>query len=139
MSATIYQLPTQDDFALVEDLLATVESRLDDLHSGLKAPFDGDPETQAEPVTLGHAGRVFLFSRLLRQHAGWFGDRAGRIEDALVNLRDIQEEDDDLRQALGAESYLEYASRRARQYRETAEQAAETLPSAERREGENAR
>jgi hypothetical protein len=133
MSATIYKLPTADDFAWVEDLLATVESRLDEIHSDLKAPFDGNPETQAEPATLEYVGRVFLFARFLRHYAEGFMDRAEGIEKDVVELRQIQEEDDGL--LPDKESYTAYARRYARQWAEGAESAAETLVSAEAREG----
>ena len=56
MSATTYRLPTSDDLAWVEDLTATVSSRLEEIRSGLTAPFDGLPDTKAEPATLEYIG-----------------------------------------------------------------------------------
>lgn len=129
MSATTtYRLPTADDLAWLEDLVCTVESCLNEVHQALKAPFDGDPVTEAEPATLDHVGRVFLFTRFLRSYAEMFMERADRIENAVVELRDDQEERDGL--LPDKEPYSAYVVRHARQWAEGAEGAAETLASA---------
>jgi hypothetical protein len=133
MSATIYKLPTADDFGRVEDLTATVASYLDEIVSDLKRPFDGDRETEAEPVTLAYAGHAFLFARFLRFYANNLGKMAGQIEDAVAELREAQEEDGS-RVGLGEETWLEYATRRARQWREAADEAERVLTRGERRE-----
>jgi hypothetical protein len=126
MSAnTIYRLPTADELAWVETLVCTVESRLDDVHLALKAPFDGDPETQAEPATLDYVGRVFLFTRFLRAYAEGFIERADRLESAVGELREIQEEDDAL--LSDKEPYAAYVQRNAHQWEKAAEEANETL------------
>lgn len=137
MSATIYRLPAADDFAWAEHLIVTAESRLDEIQHALAAPFDGNPETQAEPVTLEHVGRVFLFARDLRAYAEGFLERAERIENAVVELRDMQEEYDELKVVVGSETYIDYARRVARQWQEAADEAAETLTLAEQRENGN--
>jgi hypothetical protein len=131
MSVTTYRLPTADEFAWVEDLVSTVESRLCDIHQALKAPFDGDPETQAEAATFDYAGRVFLFTRFLRSYAEGFIERADRLESAVVELRNIQEEDDAL--LPDKEAYSAYVVRQERQWAEAAQRAAETLTYAKER------
>jgi len=128
---TTYRLPTAEDFLWLEDLVCTVESHLDEIHSALKAPLDGNPETDAEPATLDHVGRVFLFTRFLRDYAGMFIERADRIENAIVELRDIQEETDGL--LLDKESYSAYVTRHARQWNEAAKSADETFEYAKAR------
>jgi hypothetical protein len=122
---TMYRLPTAEDLAWIEDLVGSVESRLGDVHSSLKAPFDGNPETEAEPATLDYVGRVFLFTRFLRSYAEGFIERADRLESAVVELRDIQEEADDL--LPDKEPYSAYVTRHARQWAEAAAGADETL------------
>ncbi len=135
MSATTYKLPAREDFAWIEDLTCTVESRLGDLHYSLQAPFDGNPETQAEPVTLDYVGRAFLFARFLRHYADGFTTWADKIENAVVELREMQEEDDAL--LSDKEPYKAWAERYARNWAEAADRAAETLVSATRREDES--
>ncbi len=125
MSASTYKIPTSDEFAWVEVLVCTVESRVDEIHAALKAPFDGDPRTKAEPATLDHVGRVFLFTRFLRAYAEGFIERADQLEKAVVELREMQEEDDAL--LPDKESYAVYVQRHARQWAGAAEEAAETL------------
>lgn len=129
MSATMYKLPTTDEFAWVEDLSATVTSRLDEIKSALEAPFDGNPDTQAEPVTLEYLGRVFLAARTLRHDAEWIATTASKIEDAAERLRQIQEEDEGT--LPDKETYIDYARRAARQWQERATSAAETLARAD--------
>lgn len=131
MSATTYKIPTADDFAWVEELVCTVESRLGDIHHALKAPFDGDPRTKAEPGTLDYVGRVFLFTRFLRTYAEGFIERADQLEKAVVELRNMQEEDDAL--LPDAEPYSAYVQRNAQQWTESAKAAAETLAYAKAR------
>jgi hypothetical protein len=133
MTTTIYKLPTADDFGRVEDLTATVASYLDEIVSDLKRPFDRNRETEAEPVTLAFAGHAFLLARFLREYAELFAESAGKIEDAVAELREAQEEDGS-RVGLGEETWLEYATRRARQWREAADEAEEALTRGERRE-----
>jgi hypothetical protein len=138
MSATIYRLPAAEDYAWAEHLIVTAECRLDEIHHALTAPFDGNPETQAEPVSLEHVGRAFLFCRDLRNYAEGFLERADRLEKAVVELRALQEEDD-LSEAVGAETYLDYSPRVARQWQKAAEEAADALAKAEGREADDAR
>jgi hypothetical protein len=131
MSVTTYRLPTAEEFLWLEDLVCSVESRLDEVHAALKAPFDGNPETAAEPATLDHVGRVFLFSRFLRSYAEGFTERADRLENAIVALRDMQEEEDAL--LPDKEPYSEYVQRSARQWTAAARDADETLVHARER------
>lgn len=135
-AATTYRLPTADDFGRVEDLTATVASLVDEIVSDLKRPFDGNRETDAEPVTLAYAGHAFLFARFLREYGEALAEGAGQIEDAVAELRATQE-DEGVRVGLGDETYLEYAHRRARQWREAADEADETLVTAQRREADD--
>lgn len=132
--ATTYELPTAGDLAWVEDLICHVESCLDQIHSALKVPIDGNPLTQADPVTLEYLGRVFLLARTIREYAEGFVNRAGGLERAVVELRQLQEDDEHT--LPDQESYPAWAQRHARQWADGAESAAGTLASAMRRKVE---
>lgn len=95
MSATTtYRLPSAEEYLWLEDLVSTTESRLGELHSLLTAPFDGDAETNAEPMTLAELGRALAFAHFLRDYANGFQTWAGKIEHAAIELRQIQEDED---------------------------------------------
>ena len=132
MSATTtYRLPTADDLAWVEDLIATVENDLDEIRMGLA-------ETKAEGVTLDDVGRMFLHAQFVRRYAEGFTKHAKTIEDAVVELRQAQETAEE--DGPFGESYFAFLRRQAHRWAEGAESAAERLASVEaQREASDAR